>query len=106
VVAAAEDAGDGELLCPDWIRCDEDRDTVDQPDARVETGLGVMLGCLLRAHGEIIHQKIGAAGAQYRGDIDAFPVARLKAPVGWVVGHVRRDAVKYWPHLYGHAAGG
>ena len=61
VVADDRDAAPLELGRPLRVRHDEDRDAVDEGDARLEAGPRVVLGRLLAADGQVVDQYLGAA---------------------------------------------
>ncbi len=70
VIADDRDAGIRELLRPGRVTRDEDRQSVDEGDPRIDGGLGVILRPLLRTDGEVTHQHLRARVAKSLRDID------------------------------------
>ena len=70
VVADDQDAGVLELLRPLGVGGDEDREGVDERDARVDRALGVELVGLLQAHRQVGHQHVGLDVARGLDDVD------------------------------------
>jgi hypothetical protein len=65
VVADDRDAGLLEALRPALVAGDEDRDVVDEGDARFERAFGVEFGRLLAADRQVVEQHVGAGLAQH-----------------------------------------
>jgi hypothetical protein len=77
VVADDRDAGGGELVGPRLGAGDEDREGVDERDAGVERGLGVELGGVLRADGQVADEDVGLRLPQGGDDVDRLLVGLL-----------------------------
>jgi len=87
-----------EAPAPVGLASDEDRDAVDEGAAGVEHLLDVPLGRHLAAHGQVVHDHVGAGVAQDAGD-----VGRRAGRLGDHLREVLAEAVVRHAALDGHA---
>ena len=91
-----------ELGRPLRVRGDEDGDAIDEGNARLQRGPGVVFGSLLASDGQIVEEDLRLAPAEHLGHLGGPALRDHECLLGRIFAHVLRDAIEHRAHLHDH----